>query len=101
MRKKQFHLWQLKPLNADIADGLVYQPGRSNVREPLDLQDHGPGQCTPYYNVLELDFRALIKDEDVGPGEGHPLPHLPSDGLPPSGHQARLSLHLRLARLHL
>ena len=62
---QHFHLWQLITLNADIADSLVYQPGRSNVRKPLDLQDHGPGQCTQYYyNVLEADFRALIKGED-------------------------------------
>ena len=31
-----------------------------------------------------------------GPCERHPLPHLPSDGLPPPGHQASLRLHLRL-----
>ena len=38
------HLRQLEAFNADIANSLVNEASGGDVRKPLDLQDHCPGQ---------------------------------------------------------
>ena len=38
------HLRQLEAFNADIANSLVNEAGGGDVRKPLDLQYHCPGQ---------------------------------------------------------
>ena len=56
------YLRQLEAFNADIANSLVNEASGGDVRKPLDLQDHCPGQLKLVIigNLVHVFFSVAI-----------------------------------------